>query len=78
MAATLDTLSKEALVLPPDQRVALALRLLESVEPEPEPGIDAAWEAEIASRIDQLDRGEIKAVPASEVFDRVRQIAPNR
>ena len=78
MTATLETLSKEALVLPPDQRMALALRLLVSVEPEPEPGMDATWEAEIARRIDSFDKGETKAIPASEVFDRIRRIAPNR
>ena len=78
MNATLDALSKEALVLPPDQRVALALRLLVSVEPEPKPGLDAEWEEEIANRIQAFDTGETKAIPASEVFDRIRQIAPNR
>ena len=45
MPATLETVAQEALVLPPDQRLALARRLLDSVDLEPEPGIAAAWEA---------------------------------
>ena len=42
MLATLDALAEDALVLPPDQRLALARRLLESVDLEPEPGAEAA------------------------------------
>lgn len=43
-----DALAQDALVLPPDQRMALAYRLLQSVDSDPEPGADAAWETEIA------------------------------
>jgi putative addiction module component (TIGR02574 family) len=78
MPATLDALSHDALVLPPDQRIALAYRLLVSVEPDPEPGADAAWEAEIARRITRFDAGESDAVPASQVFARLREIAPGQ
>ncbi len=77
MPATLDALSHDALVLPPDQRVALAYRLLVSVDPEPEPGADAAWEGEIAQRIARFDAGGV-TVPAAEVFARLREIAPGR
>ena len=78
MPTTLDALSHDALVLPPDQRVALAYRLLVSVEPEPELGADAAWESEIARRIARFDAGESQPVPASEVFAGLRTIAPGR
>lgn len=78
MPATLDALSQDALVLPPDQRVTLAYRLLASVEPDAEPGADAGWEAEIARRIARFDAGESQAVPAAEVFARLREIAPGR
>lgn len=76
MAATLDSLSRDALVLPPDQRVALAYLLLVSVDPEPEAGSEAAWESEIARRITRFDAGESHAVPSSAVFARLREIAP--
>lgn len=75
MPSTLDALSQDALVLPPDQRVALAYRLLVSVEPEP--GAEAAWNAEIAQRIARFDSGEAQPVAAAEVFDRLNQIAPD-
>ena len=76
MPVTLDVLSHDALILPPDQRVALAYRLLISVDPEPEPGADAAWETEISQRIARFDAGQSQSVPASEVFARLREIAP--
>lgn len=78
MPATLEALSQDALILPADQRVALAYRLLVSVEPEPEPGAEAAWEAEIAQRIARFDAGESQPIPAGEVFAGLREIAPDR
>jgi putative addiction module component (TIGR02574 family) len=78
MPPTLDALSHDALILPPDQRIALASRLLVSVEPGPEPGAEAAWDAEITERIARFDSGETPAVPAAEVFDRLRHIAPGQ
>ena len=76
MLGALDALSHDALELPPDQRVTLAYRLLVSVEPDPEPGTDAAWEAEILARIARFDAGGSQTVPAAEVFARLREIAP--
>jgi putative addiction module component (TIGR02574 family) len=78
MPVTLDAVVRDALTLPPEQRLALALQLLDSVDLEPEPGAEAAWEAEIAQRIARFKAGESKPIPAGEVFARLRQIAPGR
>lgn len=78
MIATLETVAHDALVLPPDQRLLLARRLLDSVELEPEPGAEAAWQEEMVRRIERHRAGETKTVPAGEVFARLRQIAPDR
>jgi putative addiction module component (TIGR02574 family) len=78
MPTTLESLSKEALVLPPDQRLKLARQLLDSVDLEPDPGADAAWETEIAGRIERLDSGISKPIPAKDVFARLRKIAPGQ
>ena len=78
MPATLDEVVHDALVLPPEQRLALARQLLESVDLEPEPGAEAAWEAEIVQRIARAESGTSKAIPAGEVFARLREIAPDR
>ena len=78
MPPTLDALSQDALALPHEERVALAYRLLVSVEPDPEPGAEEAWTAEIAARIARSDSGESQPRPAREVFDRLRKIAPGQ
>ena len=74
MPATLESIAQEALVLPADERVTLAYRLLASVDADPEPGADAAWDEEIARRLARYDRGETKAIPAAEVFASLRGI----
>jgi putative addiction module component (TIGR02574 family) len=76
MPATLDAVAHDALILPPDERLALARRLLESVDLEPDPGAEAAWEAEIGRRIARFKAGESKPIAAGEVFAKLRQIAP--
>ena len=78
MSTALDVLAKDALALPPDQRLALARRLLDSVDLEPEPGAEAAWEVEIMRRIARFDKNESTAIPASELFARLREIAPDQ
>ncbi len=78
MPASLEVVTQEALILPPDQRLALARKLLDSVELEPEPGSEAAWETEITERIARFRAGESKPIPAGEVFAKLRQIAPGQ
>jgi putative addiction module component (TIGR02574 family) len=78
MPASLDALSRDALVLPPDQRVALAYRLLISVDFDPEPGAEAAWETEIAQRMERFDAGGAATIAADEVFASLREIALER
>ncbi len=63
MPATLDDVAHDALILPPEQRLALARQLLESVDLEPEPGAEAAWEVEIARRIALFQNGESRLIP---------------
>jgi putative addiction module component (TIGR02574 family) len=58
-----------ALALPPDERAALAAKLLESVDgDEADEGAAEAWEAEIARRLTEIERGEVKLIPAAEVL----------
>ena len=77
MASGIEALSKDALTLSPDERVALARRLLISVEPKPSPEVDAAWENEIIRRIAEFDAGRVQTVSADSVFARLREIAPD-
>jgi hypothetical protein len=68
MASTLESIEREALRLPEDQKVTLAHRILASAEPQPDPAVDALWNDEILRRIGKLDRGETTTHPVSEVF----------
>lgn len=62
---------KEALSLPPAERADIAERLLSSLDRPSQEGIDALWGKEAEERLDALDRGEIQAVPAKQVFEQV-------
>ena len=68
MIQTIDALAQGAIELPPDQRFALAQRILASMEPEEAAGIDDAWTVEIRERIRKFDSGETKGIPGAEVF----------
>ena len=59
-------LLKEALNLPPEARAALAGSLLEGLDETLDPDSEAAWEAEIAQRIRELDSLGVKTIPWSE------------
>jgi putative addiction module component (TIGR02574 family) len=76
MSMTIDAISNQALILPPAQRLSLACALIESVESDDAPSPDAAWDAEIRDRIARFDRGETTGIPASDVFRKLREIAP--
>ena len=56
---------EEALRLPAAARAALAGYLIESLDDSVDEDAEAAWAQEIARRIDDLDRGRVKAVPWS-------------
>lgn len=74
MSALLDELSKRAKELAVEERAQLAQELLESVDQEVNPEVQAAWDTEIASRIAKYERGEAKLIPAAEVFEAARRL----
>ena len=64
-------LLRETLELPPEARASLAGSLLDSLDDEVDDGVEAAWEAEIARRIREIDEGTVKWVPWAEVRRRL-------
>lgn len=58
---------KEALLLPPVNRVALAEKILASVD-QPELVISELWRVEAENRIDAYDNGEIAAISFEQLF----------
>ncbi|MDP3225309.1 MAG: addiction module protein, partial [Rubrivivax sp.] len=60
----------EAMKLTPSERADLADRLWLSVNTRDE--VDAAWEAEIARRMQQIDSGEVECIPWETVMAELR------
>ena len=57
---------RELLKLPPEARAALAGSLLDSIDETVDPDLEAEWEREISTRLEELDSSDVKAVPWSE------------
>jgi len=73
MSANSDQVLKEALALGTQERAELVERLLATFQSPLDPHIDELWASEAEDRLDAYDRGELKSVPAEEVFSRIRQ-----
>ena len=74
MSALFEELSKKSKSLTLEERAQLAQELLESVERDADPEVQAAWDAEIAGRIAKYERGESRLIPAEEVFAAARRL----
>lgn len=67
MARRLEELFEEAVQLSDNDRAELAGMLLDSLEGEPDPDVEAAWAEEIERRVRQIDSGEVKLIPWQQV-----------
>jgi putative addiction module component (TIGR02574 family) len=63
----------EALELSPTERAALVEELLSSFDFPARKEIDHLWSKEAEDRIDAYERGELRATPAKDVFDRLER-----
>jgi len=64
----------EALNLPPIERAEIVEKLLSSFEFSDRTAIDELWAKEAESRIDAYERGDIKAIPAKDVFEKIEHL----
>ena len=67
MNSIAETLSAQAEQLPPEGRMALVERILDSLD-EPGASVDALWAKEADDRLTAYRRGEVSAVALSEVI----------
>ncbi len=72
MNATLETVEAAALQLSAEERAELIERLIDTVVPLPP--LHAAWEAEIARRVAEMDAGLVEGIPAEQVFAKMRAL----
>lgn len=70
MPTSIDHIEAEAMKLSPEERAELAERLWTSVHSAAE--VEAAWDAEIARRIRQIDTGEVECIPWDKVMENLR------
>lgn len=75
MSPTLQDLKDASVGLPAAERAELAHFLLSSLEPEEE-GWQAAWQAELSRRLEEIRSGTVVGIPAEEVLARLRERYP--
>jgi putative addiction module component (TIGR02574 family) len=74
MNARVDHLLDEALTLPADERSALVVALLDSLEGSDDASISDAWRLEIIRRRTALRDGTVSAIPWSEARARLSSL----
>ena len=75
MADPTRDLESKLLGLPAEERARLAARLISSLEPGSDPDAEQAWLVEAACRLDELESGAVRSVPADTVFAKARSDA---
>lgn len=71
MSPTAQDLLKNALALDEKDRASVAGLLIESLHGEVDPDAEAAWDAVIKRRVDELDSGAVQTIPWSDVKQRL-------
>ncbi len=69
MPKALQDIAQDVLLLPRNQRLALAQFLLSLDDAGESGSVDEAWDTEIRARLNAFDEGRLEAMP----FDEVRQ-----
>lgn len=72
MDTGLEKLEAEALKLPPEDRAALAQKLLASLEENAD--IEEAWAVEVERRIAEVESGAVQLIPMEEALAHVRSV----
>ena len=67
MSKDLKQLIRDAASLPEADRATLAGVLIESLEGDPDEGVETAWRAEVDRRAAEIDSGQVALVPWEEV-----------
>ena len=72
MKTELKKIVDNALLLPTHERAELANILLSSLDDDSQWDIEDAWGAELEKRIHDIRSGNVKGIPAAEVFAKLR------
>ena len=74
MNARVDHLLDEALGLPTDERSALVVALLDSLESADDATVSEAWRAEVRRRRAELLAGQVSAIPWADAKARLSSL----
>jgi len=74
MSQAAEALSAQAAMLPPEERMEVVERILDSLD-EPDATLDALWAKEANDRLAAYRRGEIKALDLSDVIAKYQVIS---
>ena len=69
-----EELLNQVLVLPPDERIELIEKALESLEATERAIIDALWAEEVEDRIQAYERGELKSISREKVNEEIQEL----
>jgi len=64
----------KALALPESERAELAGNLLSSLDTTVDQDVDAAWQQEVARRLDEVQSGKVETIPWEEVQQKGRKL----
>lgn len=78
MSVSAEALLDSALRLPSEDRARIAAELIASLDGIPEAGVEAAWDAEVERRIEQVDQGKVQLVDWNDVKAEVARVVKRR
>jgi hypothetical protein len=73
MSSRAQKILEEALQLPPDELDWLVESLLIKEDPTAEAEVEAAWDAEVKHRLDEIDSGAVEMIPGEKVLAEMRE-----
>lgn len=71
---SLEQLTEEILALPSVSRALLAEKLIESLELDTDPTLQAAWITEAKRRRDEVRQGLVEPIPGEDALRQVRRL----
>ncbi len=73
MTEVTERLIAELAELPARDRAELAHHLILSLDEGTDPDAEAAWDSELARRVEEIRAGQIMGEPAADIFSRIRE-----
>jgi putative addiction module component (TIGR02574 family) len=70
---TVRALEKQVMNLPPRSRIRIAEKIIESVDDFTSKEIEAAWSQEIQRRVNDIETGKVKGIPAAQAMAKARR-----